>query len=117
MSKSEIEAIKKMKPSAYRSMLMGKLGMTEKTPKKTNDLLRWNQLEQWLNLNALIDINKELPCGTKYKGQKEPTVCRPKNKISDQTPKPLAYDLTKQQIKKAINIKKQGKRIDWSKLV
>ena len=119
MSKSEKEAVKKMKPSAYKSMLMGKLGMTKSTPKKKQDLLRWGSPtkgEQWLNLNALIYLGKELPCGQKYKGQKEPTVCRPKKKISSETPSLLAKDFTKKQIEKAIEIKKQGKRIDWSKL-
>lgn len=119
MSKAEKEAVKKMKSSAYRSMLMGKLGMTKSTPEKKGDLLRWgtpDKGEKWLNLNALIYLGIELPCGTKYKNQKEPTVCRPKKKISSQTPTPLAKDLTKKQIEKAIEIKKQGKRIDWSKL-
>lgn len=36
-----------------------------------------------------------------------------KNKVSSKTPMPLAKDLTKKQIKKAIEIKKQNKRIDW----
>jgi hypothetical protein len=39
-----------------------------------------------------------------------------KKKISEKTPKPLAKDLTKKQIEKAIKIKKQGQRILWSKL-
>jgi len=116
MSKAEIEAVKKMKPSAYRSMLMGKLGMTEKTPKKTKDLLRWNKLEDWLNLNALIDVSKELPCGQKYKGQKDKTVCRPKKKINKNTPEPLAYDLTEKQIKEAIKKKNRGERINWKEI-
>jgi hypothetical protein len=116
MSKAEKEAVKKMKPSAYRSMLMGKLGMTEKTPKKTENLLRWNKLEEWLNLNALLDIGEELPCGQKYKGQKDKTVCRPKYKINEKTPEPLAYDLTEKQIKKAIKLKNKGDRINWQNI-
>lgn len=116
MSKAEIEAVKKMKPSAYRSMLMGKLGMTEKTPKKTKDLKRWNQLEEWLNLNALVDYDIELACGQKYKGQKDKTVCRPKKKVNEKTPTPLAYDLTEKQIRKAIKKKNKGERIDWKNL-
>ena len=109
------EKVLAMKPSAYRSMLMGKLKLTKSTSKKKKSLIRWNKGEEWLNLNALV-IGKELPCGTKFKGQKDPTVCRPKIKADKHTPKPLAKDLTKSQIKKAIKIKKQGKRINWSKL-
>ena len=120
MSKAQIEAVMNMKPSAYKSMQMGKLGLTKSTSKKKQDLLRWGSPtkgEHWLNLNALSDKSIELPCGTKYKGQKEPTVCRPKYKISDKTPKPLAYDLTKKQIKQAIEIKKLNHRIDWQTLL
>ena len=39
MSKAQKDAVKSMKPSAYRSMLMGKLGMTKSSPKKKKDLL------------------------------------------------------------------------------
>lgn len=106
----------KEKHSAYRSMKLASEGKTKPVSKSNRGALqRWSD-EKWLNLNALIYLGKELPCGTKYKGQKEPTVCRPKKKISEKTPTPLAKDLTKKQIEKAIEIKKQGKRIDWSKL-
>lgn len=101
------------KPSAYRSMRLGKLGLSKSRNK--GDLERWID-EQWLNLNALKDQHIELPCGKKYKGQKEPTVCRPKLKISEKTTTPLAYDLTKKQIEKAIEIKKTGQRIRWKEL-
>jgi hypothetical protein len=101
------------KPSAYRSMRLGKLGLSKSTNK--GGLERWID-EQWLNLNALNDLNIELPCGKKYKGQKEPTVCRPKLKISEKTAKPLAYDLTKKQIEKAIKIKKTGQHIRWKEI-
>jgi len=119
MSKAQKDAVKSMKPSAYKSMLMGKLGMTKSTRAKKKDLLRWgsvNKGEEWLNLNALKDKNIKLPCGTKYKGQKEPTVCRPSKKVGEKTPKPLAKDLTKKQIEKAIQIKKKGGRVEWKKL-
>jgi hypothetical protein len=124
MSKAEKEAVKRMKPSAYKSMLMGKLGMTEKTTKKTQDLLRWGSPtkgEQWVNLTAtyITDKNKVYPCGQKGKQQMKkelPTVCRPKKKVNEKTPKPLAKDLTKKQIEKAIEIKKKGLRINWSLL-
>jgi hypothetical protein len=115
MSKAEKEAVKKMRASAYRSMHLGRLNMTEKTAKKTKDLKRWID-EEWLNLNALIDKEIEIPCGQKYKGQKDKTVCRPKKKVNKKTPKSLAYDLSETQIKKAIKQKNEGKRINWSKL-
>lgn len=106
----------KMPNSAYKSMRLSQLGMTEKTPEKTKDLKRWNQLEHWLNLNALIDVGKELPCGQKYKGQKDKTVCRPKKKITEKTPEPLAYDLTEKQIKEAIKKKNRNERINWKEI-
>ena len=106
----------KEKHSAYRSMKLASEGKSKPTNKDNKGaLLRWSK-EEWLNLNALKDIGKELPCGTKYKGQKEPTVCRPKKKISSQTPTPLAKDLTKKQIEKSIEIKKKGGRIIWAEL-
>jgi acetate kinase len=114
MSKAQIEAVKKMKPSAYKSMLMGKLGMSKSSSSKKSDLIRWKN-EHWLNLNALLITGQEIPCGKKYKNQKksEPTVCRPSIKVNNKTPKPLAKDLTKKQIEKAIQIKKTGKRVNW----
>jgi hypothetical protein len=119
MSKAQKDAVKIMKPSAYRSMQLGKLGMNKSTPSKKKDLLRWGSStegEEWLNLNALKDKKIKLPCGTKYKGQIEPTVCRPSKKISERTPKPLAKDLSFKQIQKAIEIKKLGMRVNWSQL-
>ena len=105
------------KPSAYRSMHLGKLGLTKPSTKKNKGaLLRWTK-EKWINLNALKDKHIMLPCGHKYKGQTEPTVCRPSKKISNKTPKPLAKDLTTKQIKKAIEIKKKEKRISWKDII
>jgi hypothetical protein len=122
MSKAQKDAVKSMKPSAYRSMLMGKLGMTSKSsPSKKKDLLRWGSPtkgEQWINLSAQLTDKKELPCGTKGKKQKEqglPSVCRPKKKVNQKTPQ-LAKEYSTAQIKKAIEIKKKGKTIQWSKL-
>jgi len=111
------------KPSAYRSGALVKkykeLGGTySDTSKKSIDdkpLKRWQSNEKWLNLNALLK-GEELPCGVTYKGQKEKTVCRPKYKVSEKTPKPLALELTSSQIKKAIKIKNEGKKINWKKL-
>jgi len=106
----------KEKHSAYRSMKLASEGKTKPTNKSNKGALqRWSD-ERWLNLNALKDKGIELPCGTKYKGQKEPTVCRPKKKVNEKTPKPLAGQLTKKQIEKAIEIKKKGGRIIWADL-
>jgi hypothetical protein len=106
----------KEKHSAYRSMKLASEGKTKPTNKSNKGALkRWTD-EEWLNLNALKDKGIELPCGTKYKGQKEPTVCRPKKKVNEKTPKPLAKDLSKKQIEKAIEIKKKGGRIIWADL-
>lgn len=115
MSKKEIEKVLKEKPSAYRSMKMSQLGITPKNKRNKNDLLNWTR-EEWLNLNALIDMNIELPCGQKYKGQTDKTVCRPKKKVNEKTPTPLAYDLSEKQIRKAIKKKNKGERINWQNL-
>lgn len=115
---SEIERVKKMKPSAYKSMRMGKLGLTKTTPEKKKFLKNWGK-EKWVNLSARVYDNKKLPCGQKGKRQQElniPSVCRPSIKVNNKTPKPLSKDISNAQVKKAINIKKQGKRINWSKL-
>lgn len=106
------ENIRNQRPSAYRSMQLSKYGYNKNID---GNLKKW-QNEKWLNLNALKDLKIELPCGKKYKGQREPTVCRPKFKIDNRTPAPLAYDLTDEQIKKAVEIKKLNKRINWKTL-
>lgn len=121
MSKAQKEAVKSMKPSAYRSMLMGKLGMTKSSPEKKKDLNRWGSPtkgEKWINLTAQLTDKKELPCGTKGTKQKEQglkSVCRPKKKVSSKTPE-IASSYSTAQIKKAIAIKQKGQRINWSKL-
>jgi len=103
------------KPSAYRSMQLASLGLSKPTNKDNKGvLLRWTK-QNWVNLNALKDMGIYIPCGKKYPGQTEPTVCRPKKKVG-KTPLPLADDLTKRQIEKAIEIKKKGKRINWKDL-
>ena len=84
-----MDAVLKMKPSAYRSMLMGKLGLTKKSKKGRASLYRWgNQKrgEKWINLT-----------------------------VNDKTPT-LAREFTKAQIKKAIKIKQEGKMIRWNLL-
>jgi hypothetical protein len=110
------QQVKAQKPSAYKSMQLSRLGLSKPTTKENKGaLMRWSG-EKWLNLNALKDKGIEIPCGQKYKGQKEPTVCRPKKRVNEKTPKPLAKDLTKAQIEAAIKIKKKGKTIQWSKI-
>jgi len=116
MSEAQKKAVKKMVPSAYRSMLMSRLNMTK--PNKTQeDNLRIWKAQKWLNLNALKDKKIEIPCGKKYLGQTEPTVCRP-SKVVGKTPLPLAHQLSNRQIAHAIKIKimKAGKRINWKEL-
>jgi hypothetical protein len=110
------QTIKSFRPSAYKSMQISHLGLSKSVSKQNKGALqRWVN-EKWLNLNALRDKNIEIPCGQKYKGQTEPTVCRPKIKINKHTPKPLVKKLTNKQITKAIKIKKTGKRINWTLL-
>jgi hypothetical protein len=110
------------KPSAYRSGALvkqyKKLGGRYLIVGDNIDdfpLARWQSGEMWLNLNALLR-GQELPCGVKYKGQIDKTVCRPKYKVNDKTPKPLAGELTPSQIKKAIKQKNQGMRVNWANL-
>ena len=111
----KIQKILHEKHSAYKSMKLSELGLSKPTNKRNEgDLLRWKN-EKWLNLNALIDINKKIPCGTKYKGQTTPTVCRPSIRINQKTPK-LVNEYTENQIKKAIKLKQQKKRINWNEL-
>ena len=108
-----------MKHSAYKSMRLGQEGKAKKpTKEKKGALQRWTD-EYWVNLTAYLTDNKELACGTKGKRQKElnlPSVCRPKYKISKETPSPLSGDISKQKIRKAIEIKKKGERINWKDL-
>ena len=114
MNKNEVL---KMKPSAYRSMLMGKLGISKTTPQKEKELIRWKD-EKWQNLTPkTMGDNAFYECGRKGKEQGGlPSVCRPSIKINEKTSKPLAKELSKEQIKKAIEIKKKGGRINWQKL-
>jgi len=112
--------VKKMKPSAYKSMMMKKVGLNKErsTPQETRDLIRWKK-EKWQNLTAKLTDNKFYACGSKGKKQKElglPSICRPSKKVNDKTPLPLAGSYSTAQIKKAIDIKKQGKIIKWRDL-
>jgi hypothetical protein len=117
MKKNELEqALGIPPPSAYRSMRLSKLNLIKPSEETESRLKRWKNSE-WINLTGKITDNKKLACGTKGKRQKElnlPTVCRPSKKNVD-TPL-LAKDFTIPQIIKAIELKKQGKRIDWKNL-
>jgi len=107
MSKAQKEAVLASKPSAYRSMQLAKLGLSKPTNKDNKGaLIRWTK-ENWVNLNALKDMGIYIPCGKKYKGQTEPTVCRPRKESGN---------ITKKKIEKAIEIKKKGQRINWKDL-
>jgi hypothetical protein len=69
-------------------------------------------------LTAKITDNEKLPCGKRGKKQealKLPTVCRPSKKKSEATPS-LASNFNETQIKKAIELKKKGQRINWKTL-
>ena len=92
-------------------------GKSKPTTKENKGALkRWTE-EEWINLTAKLTDKKELPCGTKGKKQgKKPSVCRPKYKVNEKTPKPLAGQVSPQKIKKAIAIKKKGDYIKWNEL-
>jgi hypothetical protein len=104
-----------MKPSAYRSMQLAKEG---KTKKKDGNLTRWIN-EKWRNLTPImLGETGFFDCGEQSDQQKKlnfPSVCRPTVKVSEKTPK-LAQNFTKKQIKKAVEEKKKGNIISWSKL-
>ena len=106
------------KHSAYRSMKLSQLKLSKPTNKKNEgDLLRW-QAEKWQNLTALLTDNKFYNCGSKGKKQIEMnllSVCRPSKRISKETPI-LGSNYTKEQIMKAIEIKKRGGVIKWREL-
>ncbi len=112
MNRSEID---KMKPSAYKSARLAKLNNT----KETGGLRNWFD-EKWRNLTPkLLGDNKFYDCGTQSKQQREeelPSVCRPTVRVNSKTARPMAQQITRKQLKKAVEIKKMGDRIDWSKL-
>lgn len=111
------------KHSAYKSMALIKLykemGGRIRESKSKGGTSRWLK-EDWRNLTpyatgkikSLLDTPK---CGVKSKDQKFPSVCRPLKKVNEKTPD-LAKSYTRKQILKAVEIKKQGKKISWNKL-
>lgn len=105
-----------MKHSAYRSMQLAK---ENKTKKKDGNLRKWIN-EDWRNLTPyaenIVKSLKDTPeCGKPHPKQKGKTICRPLKRLDEKTPK-LASSYSKKQLKEAINLKNQGKRITWSKL-
>jgi hypothetical protein len=104
-----------MKHSAYRSMQLAKEG---KKPVKKGGLQTWFS-EKWRNLTPLtLGDNTFYDCGEKSKEQIKkglPSVCRPTVKVNEKTPV-LAKNYSIEQIKKAVEIKKKGGMIYWSKL-
>ena len=115
----DIEKVINQKPSAYRSMQLAKLKLSQPTTNKNKDnLITWKK-EMWQNLTAkLTDGDKFYNCGNKGKNQIKmdlPSVCRPSVRINDKTPK-IANEFSNEQIRKAIKIKKQGNIIKWNEL-
>jgi len=105
----------KQKHSAYKSMRLSK---ENKNKTKNSGLERWIN-EKWRNLTPkTLGDNKFYECGVKSKKQKElnlPSVCRPSVKVNSKTPT-LDKAYSKQQVKKAVETKKKGNYIKWSKL-
>ncbi len=106
-----------MKHSAYRSMQLAK---ENKTKKKDGNLRKWIN-EDWRNLTPyaenIVNSLKDTPeCGKPHPRQKGKTICRPLKKLDEKTPK-LASSYSKKQLKEAVKLKNQGKRITWSKLI
>ncbi len=112
------------KHSAYKSMYLveeyERLGGRINKNLKKSGTATWNK-ESWINLTPIAmgietKIKNLTACGNKHpKQKKNPTICRPTIKVNKNTTS-LAQSFTKSQIKKALQIKKKGLRIDWSKL-
>ncbi len=101
-------------------MRLKKAGLNKEPPTsaETLDLIRWKN-EQWQNLTAKLTDQKFYACGSKGPKQKVlrlPSVCRPSKKVNEKTPSPLAGAYSVEEINKAIEIKKQGRRIMWKNL-
>jgi len=113
------------KNSAYKSMYMAEQyerlgGRINQKLKSKSKLKTWKE-ESWVNLSPIAlgletDIKKLPKCGIKHpKQKKNPTICRPTKKVNKDTTS-LAQSFSKSQIKKAFQIKKQKKRINWNEL-
>jgi len=112
------------KHSAYKSMYLveeyERLGGKKNTKLKKSGTATWTK-ESWVNLTPIAmgietKIKNLTACGTKHPKQKtNPTICRPTKKVNKNTTS-LAQSFTKSQIKKALEIKKKGLRINWKEL-
>jgi len=109
------EAKQKFKkfPSAYASMWIVKeyksRGGTYDSASDKKGTTEWRR-ENWVNLTPYAEGKGgklSHACGEKGKSQSGPSVCRPKA---------AASKYTKTQIQRAVEMKKDGKRIDWSAL-
>jgi len=79
----------------------GKKPYTSSTPKKSSPLKRWYD-EKW------IDVKTGKPCGSVKTKDYYPT-CRPKKKITEDTPR-TARSLTPEQKKRMIKLKQKAKK-------
>ena len=109
------------KNSAYKSMYINNEYIKQggKVKKgKTSNLEIWRN-EEWVNLTpyveGLTNNIEKFECGEKAPKQKGKSICRPSKKVNKKTPK-LAQEFTKKELKKALDIKNKGKRIDWNTL-
>lgn len=113
------------KNSAYKSMYMAeeyeRLGGRINPKLKSKSKLKTWISEKWVNLTPIAlgletSIKNLTVCGKKHPKQKsDPTICRPTKKVNKNTTS-LAQSFSKSQIKKAFQIKKKGKRINWNQL-
>jgi hypothetical protein len=107
------------KHSAYRSMAIIKkykeLGGRIDESKSKRGTEKWLE-EKWVNLTpyveGLVNSKRAYVCGKKHPEQKGPSICRPTIKKKGTTS--LAQDFNKTQLKKALEIKKKGKIINWN---
>lgn len=111
------------KHSAYKSMALIKLykemggKIDESKSKKGTE--KWLK-EKWINLTpvalGITSLSKAPKCGNKHPKQgKNPSICRPKVKVNSKTPS-LASSYSNTQLKKALEMKKKGKTINWKNL-
>ena len=111
------------KHSAYRSgMIMKTYKYRGGKVKETGDgknLSRWFK-EKWVNLTpygeGLVNNKLVYACGERHPDQKGPSVCRPSVKIDSKKTPIVAQKFDRAQIKKAVKIKANKKRIVWSEL-
>ena len=96
-------------------MILAKEG---KTKNRDGNLQRWIA-EDWRNLTpyaeGLSSLDETPECGKPHPEQKGKSVCRPMKKVNEQTPN-LASTYSKEQIKKAVELKNKGLTIKWSEL-